>query len=67
MEIEFMEGRQTPRHRRTHPSRDPDEELALREDFAQRLERSLADGADGRTTSLADVAERIESSRMTDP
>ena len=66
-EIEFMEGRQTPRHRRTRPSRDPDEGLALREDFAQQLERSLADGADGRTTSLADVAERIESSRMTDP
>ena len=43
---------------------DPDRGLALREDFAKELERSLAEvDAGGRTTSLSDVAERLESSR----
>ncbi len=44
--------------------RDPDGGLRLREDFAEELERSLAEvDAGGRTTSLSDVAERLESSR----
>ena len=43
---------------------DPDEGLRLRDDFAEELQRSLAEvEAGGRTTSLADVAERLESSR----
>ena len=36
---------------------DPDEGLTLRDDFAERLQRSLAEvEAGGPTTSLADVA-----------
>ena len=43
---------------------DPDGGLRLRQDFAEELERSLAEvDAGGRTTSLSDVAERLESSR----
>ena len=43
---------------------DPDEGLRLREDFAGQLQRSLAEvEAGGRTTSLSDVADRLESSR----
>ena len=43
---------------------DPDQGLKLREDFAEELERSLSEvDAGGRTTSLSDVAERLESSR----
>ena len=43
---------------------DPDERLRLRDDFAEELQRSLAEvEAGGRTTSFADVAERLESSR----
>ena len=41
---------------------DPDEGLTLREDFAERLELSLADvEAGGATTSLEDVAGRLGS------
>ncbi len=41
---------------------DPDEGLTLREDFAQRLELSLADVESGEaTTSLEDVAGRLGS------
>lgn len=41
---------------------DPDEGLTLREDFAQRLELSLADVEAGEaTTSLEDVAGRLGS------
>ena len=43
---------------------DPDQGLRLREDFAEELQRSLARvDAGGSTTSLMDVAERLESSR----
>ena len=43
---------------------DPDQGLRLREDFAEELQRSLAKvDAGGSTTSLSDVAERLESSR----
>ena len=43
---------------------DPDQGLTLREDFAQALQRSLTDvDTGGTTTSLSDVAERLESSR----
>ena len=43
---------------------DPDRGLGLRDDVAEDRQRSLAevDGG-GRTTSLSDVAERLESSR----
>ena len=41
---------------------DPDERLTLRDDFAERLELSLADvEAGGATTSLEDVAGRLGS------
>ena len=43
---------------------DPDQGLTLREDFAEELQRSLAEvDAGGTTTSLSDVAERLKSSR----
>ena len=43
---------------------DPDQELRLREDFAEALQRSLAEvEAGGRTTSLSDVTDRLTSSR----
>ena len=43
---------------------DPDQGLKLRKDFAEELQRSLSEvDAGGRTTSLSDVAERLESSR----
>ena len=43
---------------------DPDQGLTLREDFAEELQRSLAEvETGGTTTSLSDVAERLESSR----
>lgn len=43
---------------------DPDQGLTLREDFAEALQRSLtAVDTGGTTTSLSDVAERLESSR----
>lgn len=43
---------------------DPDEGLSLRDDFAEQLRRSLAEvDAGGKTTSLADAAERLQSSR----
>lgn len=43
---------------------DPDQGLRLREDFAEELQRSLSEvDSGGRTTSLTDVAERLESSR----
>ena len=43
---------------------DPDKGLKLRKDFAEELQRSLSEvDAGGRTTSLSDVAERLESSR----
>ena len=43
---------------------DPDEGLSLRDDFAEELRRSLAEvDAGGKTTSLADAAERLQSSR----
>lgn len=43
---------------------DRDQGLKLRKDFAEELERSLSEvDAGGRTTSLSDVAERLESSR----
>ena len=42
---------------------DPDQGLDLRDDFTEDLQRSLAEVAGGgRTMSLADVAERLESS-----
>ena len=43
---------------------DPDEGLRVRDDFGEELQRSLAEIEAGeRTTSLADVAERLESAR----
>jgi hypothetical protein len=43
---------------------DPDEGLRLRDDFAEELQRSLAEvDAGEETTSLADAAERLQSSR----
>ena len=43
---------------------DPDQGLDLRDDLTEDLQRSLAEVAGGgRTMSLADVAERLESSR----
>ena len=40
---------------------DPDEGLVLRNDFAEELRRSLAEiGAGGRTSSLTEVADRLE-------
>ena len=43
---------------------DPDEGLSLRDYFAEELRRSLAEvDAGGKTTSLADAAERLQSSR----
>ena len=43
---------------------DPDQGLVLREDFAEELQRSLSQvEAGGRTTSLSDVADGLESSR----
>ena len=43
---------------------DPDQGLTLRKDFTEELQRSLAEAdAGGKTTSLSDVAERLESSR----
>ena len=43
---------------------DPDEGLRLRDDFAEELRRSLAEvDAGGKTTSLADAAEGLRSSR----
>ncbi len=42
---------------------DPDQGLDLRDDLTEDLQRSLAEVAGGgRTMSLADVAERLESS-----
>ena len=43
---------------------DPDQGLVLREDFAEELQRSLSQvEAGGRTTSLSNVADGLESSR----
>ena len=43
---------------------DPDEGLRVRDDFGEELQRSLAEiKTEGRTTSLADVAERLQSAR----
>ena len=43
---------------------DPDDGLRLREDFAEELQRSLREvESGGRTTSLSDAADRLESSR----
>ena len=41
---------------------DPDERLVLRDDFAEELPRSLAEvAAGGRTSSLSEVADRLDS------
>ena len=41
---------------------DPDEHLVLRDDFAEELRRSLAEfDAGGRTSSLSEVAGRLDS------
>ncbi len=43
---------------------DPDEGLVLREDLAEELRRSLAEvGAGGQTSSLSEVASRLESTK----
>lgn len=43
---------------------DPDRGLRLRDDFAEELRRSLTEvKGGGKTTSLSDVAERLDMSR----